>query len=112
VLQNTSGFVYYVSVTGITGSAIPDYSKVTGAVARIKKHTSLPVAVGFGVKSAETAEQIASGADGVVVGTALIEAVRTSLDKDGKATTKTVDAVTALVQDIAAGVRRARKHAA
>jgi tryptophan synthase alpha chain len=112
VLQNTSGFVYYVSVTGITGSAIPDYSKVTGAVARIKKHTSLPVAVGFGVKSAETAEQIASGADGVVVGTALVEAVRTSLDKDGKATTKTVDAVTALVQDIAAGVRRARKHAA
>lgn len=112
VLQNTSGFVYYVSVTGITGSAIPDYSKVTGAVARIKKHTSLPVAVGFGVKSAETAEQIASGADGVVVGTALVEAVRTSLDKDGKATAKTVDAVTALVQDIAAGVRRARKHAA
>jgi len=112
VLQNTSGFVYYVSVTGITGSAIPDYSKVTGAVARIKKHTSLPVAVGFGVKSAETAEQIASGADGVVVGTALVEAVRTSLDKDGKATAKTVDAVTALVQDIAAGVRRARKQAA
>ncbi|MBS7803100.1 tryptophan synthase subunit alpha [Rhizobiales bacterium TNE-4] len=112
VLQNTSGFVYYVSVTGITGSAIPDYSKVTGAVARIKKHTTLPVAVGFGVKSAETAEQIAKGADGVVVGTALVEAVRTSLDTHGKATAKTVDAVTSLVQDIAAGVRRARKQAA
>ena len=112
VLQNTSGFVYYVSVTGITGSAIPDYSKVTGAVARIKNHTSLPVAVGFGVKSAETAEQIARGADGVVVGTALVEAVRTSLDADNKATAKTVDAVTALVKDIAAGVRRARKQAA
>lgn len=112
VLQNTSGFVYYVSVTGITGSAIPDYSKVTGAVARIKTHTSLPVAVGFGVKSAETAEAIAKGADGVVVGTALVEAVRTSLDPDGKATAKTIDAVTHLVKDIAAGVRRARKQAA
>ena len=112
VLQNTSGFVYYVSVTGITGSAIPDYSKVTGAVARIKTHTSLPVAVGFGVKNAETAEAIAKGADGVVVGTALVEAVRTSLDSEGKATSKTVDAVAALVKDIAAGVRRARKQAA
>lgn len=112
VLQNTSGFVYYVSVTGITGSAIPDYSKVTGAVARIKKHTQLPVAVGFGVKNADTAEQIAKGADGVVVGTALVEAVRTSLDAQGKATSKTVDAVSALVKDIAAGVRRARKQAA
>jgi tryptophan synthase alpha chain len=112
VLQNTSGFVYYVSVTGITGSAIPDYSKVNSAVARIKNHTTLPVAVGFGVKSAETAEQIARGADGVVVGTALVEAVRTSLDADNKATAKTVEAVTALVEDIAAGVRRARKQAA
>lgn len=112
VLQNTSGFVYYVSVTGITGSAIPDYSKVTGAVARIKNHTTLPVAVGFGVKNADTAEAIAKGADGVVVGTALVEAVRTSLDTDGKATAKTVDAVTALVSDIAAGVKRARKQAA
>ncbi len=112
VLQNTSGFVYYVSVTGITGSAIPDYSKVNSAVARIKNHTTLPVAVGFGVKSAETAEQIAQGADGVVVGTALVEAVRTSLDADNKATAKTVEAVTALVEDIAAGVRRARKQAA
>ncbi len=112
VLRNTSGFVYYVSVTGITGSAIPDYSKVSGAVARIKKHTDLPIAVGFGVKNAETAEIIARGADGVVVGSALVEAVRTSLDADGKATAKTVDAVVALVSDIAAGVRRATKSAA
>ncbi len=112
VLQNTSGFVYYVSVTGITGSAIPDYSKVAGAVARIKRHTDLPIAVGFGVKNAETAEIIARGADGVVVGSALVEAVRTSLDAQGKATEKTVAAVTALVSDIAAGVRRAVKPVA
>lgn len=112
VLQNTSGFVYYVSVTGITGSAIPDYSKVAGAVARIKRHTELPIAVGFGVKNAETAEIIARGADGVVVGSALVEAVRSSLDAQGKATAKTVAAVTALVSDIAAGVRRAVKPVA
>ena len=112
VLQNTSGFVYYVSVTGITGSAIPDYSKVAGAVARIKRHTDLPIAVGFGVKNAETAEIIARGADGVVVGSALVEAVRTSLDAQGKATAKTVAAVTSLVSDIAAGVRRAAKPVA
>ncbi len=112
VLQNTSGFVYYVSVNGITGSAIPDYSRVAGAVARIKRHTDLPIAVGFGVKNAESAEIIARGADGVVVGSALVEAVRTSLDADGKGSAKTVEAVTSLVSDIAAGVRRAVKSTA
>src|SRR5450432_126595 len=72
VLNNTSGFVYYVSITGITGSAAPDTAKVNAAVARIKHHTKLPVAVGFGVKTAEQARAIASGADGVVVGSALV----------------------------------------
>jgi tryptophan synthase alpha chain len=112
VVANTSGFVYYVSITGITGVATPDFGKVAGAVARIKRHTALPVAVGFGVKNAETAEAIAHGADGVVVGTALVEAVRTSLDTAGKATDKTPGAVAALVADIAAGVRRVSKAAA
>ena len=106
VLANTSGFVYYVSITGVTGAAIPDYSKVAGAVARIKRHTDLPVAVGFGVRSADTAEAIARGADGVVVGTALVEAVRHSLDASGAATANTVEAVASVVRDIAAGVRR------
>src|SRR6476661_5591362 len=64
VLANTSGFVYYVSITGITGSATPDAEKVAAAVARIKRHTKLPVAVGFGVRTAEPAAGIASGADG------------------------------------------------
>jgi tryptophan synthase alpha chain len=108
VLTNTSGFVYYVSVTGITGSAIPDYSKVSDAVRRIKGHTTLPVAVGFGVKNAQTAAAIAMHADGVVVGTALIDALKNSLDGDGKATGSTVEAVSALVRDIAGGVRGAR----
>jgi len=105
VLQNTSGFVYYVSVTGVTGGAIADYGAVGSAVARIKRHTDLPVAVGFGVKTAADAATIAKGADGVVVGSALVERVRLSLDSEGKATEKTVSAVTSLVAELAAGVR-------
>jgi tryptophan synthase alpha chain len=112
VLNNTSGFVYYVSITGITGSGIPDTSKVTTAVARIKRHTDLPVAVGFGVKNAASARIIAEGADGVVVGSALIDALAKSLDKNGKATAGTVEAVTDVVADIAEGVRSARRVAA
>ena len=105
VLSNTSGFVYYVSITGITGSAIPDTSKVTAAVARIKRHTDLPVAVGFGVKDAASARVIAAGADGVVVGSALVEALRKSLDQNGKAGPGTVKAVTDMVAQLAEGVR-------
>jgi tryptophan synthase alpha chain len=112
VLRNTSGFVYYVSITGITGAAAPDNSRVAEAVARIKRHTTLPVAVGFGVKTAEQARAIASGADGVVVGSALVEAVRTSLDQNNTATARTVRAVTDLVAQLAEGVRSAGKVAA
>ncbi|WP_299005114.1 glycoside hydrolase N-terminal domain-containing protein [uncultured Caulobacter sp.] len=109
VLSNTSGFVYYVSITGITGTATPDFSKVAEAVSRIKRHTDLPVAVGFGVKAPEHAAAIAKGADGVVVGSALVEAVRTSLDADGKATDKTVTAVTSIVSGLAGAVRGVKK---
>jgi tryptophan synthase alpha chain len=112
VLANTSGFVYYVSVTGITGSVIPDTSRVMQAVARIKRHTKLPVAVGFGVKTVEDARAIASGADAVVVGSALVEAIRQSLDANGKATAKTVKNVAYLVSSLAEGVRSARRVAA
>jgi tryptophan synthase alpha chain len=108
VLANTSGFVYYVSITGITGAATPDASRVGTAVARIKRHTSLPVAVGFGVRTAEHARAIAEGADGVVVGSALVDALRASLD-DGRATPRTVGAVTDLVAQLAQGVRSAKK---
>jgi tryptophan synthase alpha chain len=112
VLNNTSGFVYYVSITGITGSAAPDAAKVSTAVARIKRHTALPVAVGFGVKTAASARAIAEGADAVVVGSALVDALRQSLDKDGKAGLNTVKAVTDLVAQLAEGVRSARRVAA
>jgi tryptophan synthase alpha chain len=111
VLANTSGFVYYVSITGITGAAMPDASRVSDAVTRIKRHTNLPVAVGFGVKTAEQARAIAEGADAVVVGSALIDALRATLKADGKASSDSVNAVTALVASIAAGVRAARRVA-
>src|SRR5919198_2149547 len=112
VLNNTSGFVYYVSITGITGAAAPDTSKVATAVARIKRHTKLPVAVGFGVRTAEQAAAIARGADGVVVGSALVEMVRGSLDKEGKPTARIVQAVSDLVAALSRGVRGARSQAA
>jgi tryptophan synthase alpha chain len=111
VLGNTSGFVYYVSITGITGAATPDFGKTAEAVARIKRHTDLPVAVGFGVKNADHASAVARGADAVVVGSALVDALKGSLDGEGKATARTVSAVTDLVGSIAAGVRHARKAA-
>ena len=111
VLTNTSGFVYYVSITGITGSAAPDANKVGQAVQRIKRHTQLPVCVGFGVRNAEMAANLARHADGVVVGSALVDLVRDSL-KDGKATAQTVTAVTDLVTELAKGVRSAALKAA
>jgi tryptophan synthase alpha chain len=112
VLKNTSGFVYYVSITGVTGTATPDAGKVTTAVARIKRHTKLPVAVGFGVRTAEQARAMAEGADGVVVGSALVDALRQTLDKNGKAGSGTVKAVTEFVSALAQGVRSARRVAA
>jgi tryptophan synthase alpha chain len=111
VLANTSGFVYYVSITGVTGTAVPDAGKVSGAVDRIKRHTALPVAVGFGVRTAAHARAIAKGADGVVVGSALVDALKASLDKNGKATRKSVKAVTDLVTALADGVRGAQRSA-
>lgn len=112
VLQNTSGFVYYVSITGITGTRAPDSVAVGSAVGRIKGHTDLPVAVGFGVKTPDQAAAIAAIADGVVVGSALVEAVRTSLDADGRAGPETVAAVSGLTAALADGVRAGRQAAA
>lgn len=108
VLGNTSGFVYYVAIKGITGTASADPAQVSQAVARIKSRTDLPVAVGFGIKSPEDAAAIGAVADGVVVGSALVSSIAQSLDGDGKATDMTVEAVAKLTVDLAAGVRRAR----
>ena len=112
VLANTAGFVYYVSITGITGSATPDPNLVGQAVSRIKRHTALPVAVGFGVKTPEQAAAIAAGADGVVVGSALIDALRATLDAEDRATPGTVPAVTRLVSQLSEAVRGVRRQAA
>lgn len=112
VLANTSGFVYYVSILGITGSASPDAVRVGEAVTRIKRHTILPVVVGFGVKTAAQAAALGRDADGVVVGSAIVAAVASSLDAEGRATAGTVKAVTDLVADLAGGVRAARAEAA
>jgi tryptophan synthase alpha chain len=105
VLENTSGFLYYVSITGITGSAAPDPGAVHREIARIKQSTDLPIAIGFGVKSPEQAEAIAKGADGVVVGSALVTAIAQSLDQEGRATGKTVPAVLDLVKDISSPLK-------
>jgi tryptophan synthase alpha chain len=111
VLANTSGFVYYVSVTGITGSATANSAAVGEAVARIQRHTRLPVCVGFGIRTPEAARSIAASADGAVVGTALVDALRSSLDADGRATGKTVDAVAGLAASLAEAVRGAKQAA-
>lgn len=105
VLRNTSGFVYYVSIAGITGSAAPDANIVHRQVSRIKAATTLPVAVGFGVKTGEQARALARGADGVVVGSALVTAIKQSLGGKGEATSKTVASVLELVKSIAQALR-------
>jgi tryptophan synthase alpha chain len=111
VLANTSGFVYYVSIAGITGAAAADSKVVGEAVARIKRHTKLPICVGFGIRTPEAARAIAEKADGSVVGTALVDALQGSLDSEGRATPKTVTAVADLVAALAQGVRGAKQAA-
>ena len=111
VLANTSGFVYYVSIAGITGAAAADANVVGEAVARIKRHTGLPICVGFGIRTPEAARAIAEKADGSVVGTALVDALKNSLDAEGRATAKTVNAVAELTAALAKGVKAAKQAA-
>ena len=106
VLANTSGFLYYVSIAGITGTATPSYDAVGAAVARLRAETDLPIAVGFGVKTADSAAAIVrAGADAAVVGSAIVDALKGSLDGEGRATAATVGAVTKVVRALAEGVR-------
>ncbi len=107
VLRNTSGFVYYVSINGITGSAAPDTQAVARSIARIKGQTDLPVAVGFGVRTGAQAEALGRVADAVVVGSALVAAIETA-EAEGKDRDAAADAVLDVVRDLSAGVRRAR----
>jgi tryptophan synthase alpha chain len=105
VLANTSGFVYYVSITGITGAAAPEVNAVHSHVARIRQSTPLPVAVGFGIRTPEQAAAIAAGADGVVVGSALVEAICNSLGQKGESTGNAVPAVLDLVKRLSGPLR-------
>lgn len=108
VLTNTAGFVYYVSIAGITGTASASSDMITGAVERLKRHTDLPVCVGFGIKTPDQAADVARVADGAIVGTAVVNAIKDSLDGDGKATDSTVSDTLAFVKTLADGVRGAR----
>ncbi len=104
VLKNAGGFIYYVSITGITGAATPDVAKVAAAVKRIKAHTGLPVAVGFGVSTAEQAAGIAACADAVVVGTALVRQIEDAVQNGNDAAQDVLEKAAL----IAAGVRRGK----
>lgn len=112
VLANTSGFVYYVSIAGITGTAAPDVTSVSAHVERIKAHTDLPIAVGFGVKSPEQVRELARVAEGVVVGSALVAAIAGTLDADGNATDETKPKMLGLVERLSAALRAPAEAAA
>jgi tryptophan synthase alpha chain len=108
VLKNTSGFVYYVAITGITGTKSADAAQVGRAVDRFRQHTGLPIAVGFGIRTCDQAAAIARTADAVVVGSAIVSTIEASLDTRGQATAETVPQTIALVRNLAEGVQRAR----
>jgi tryptophan synthase alpha chain len=112
VLANSSGFVYYVSIAGTTGTAAPDLASVAAHLGRIKAETALPVAVGFGVKTQDQVRAIAKLAEGVVVGSALVTAIAHSLDAEGRATADTATRVLKLVAQLAAGLRQPAAAAA
>jgi tryptophan synthase alpha chain len=107
VLKNTSGFLYYVSITGITGAAAPNERDVHAKVAEVRAHTTLPIAVGFGVRTPEQAKAIGKGADGVVVGSALVTAIKETLDAQGRSCGKTTPAVLDLVKSLSQALRTA-----
>ncbi len=108
VLSNTSGFVYYVSILGITGTRSSSGAAAREAVTRLKRHTDLPVAVGFGIKTPEQAAEIATVADAAVVGSAVVERLKAGLDEAGRAKPGLVEDVLDFVRSLAEGVRKGR----
>jgi tryptophan synthase alpha chain len=109
VVTHASGFIYYVAVIGITGARSASAASVQAAVARLRRFTELPVAVGFGIKTPAQAAEVAKAADAAAVGTALVDRLAFNLDPEGKAKPGLVDAVLADIRALAAGVRGARK---
>ncbi|MBT5944121.1 MAG: tryptophan synthase subunit alpha [Rhodospirillaceae bacterium] len=112
VIANTSGFVYYVAIAGITGTKSADAAEIQASVERLKKHTDLPIAVGFGIRTAEQAGAVAQIADAAVVGSAIVQLVADNLDANGKAKPDLVTKVLGLSQSLADGVRGAARKAA
>ncbi len=108
VLKNTSGFVYYVSIAGVTGTEAVKAADVQPAIERIKRQTSLPVAVGFGIKTPADAAAIASIADAAVVGSAIVDRIAEGLDDKGRPTPRLVEGVLEFVSSLSAGVKQAR----
>ena len=106
IVKRASGFVYYVSITGITGTRSADLADVEDAVSRLRRHTDLPIGVGFGIKTPDQARGIASVADAAVVGSALVDIIAGNLEDDGTPGPKLVDGVLSLVSDLAEGVRQ------
>ena len=111
VLAATSGFVYYVSITGITGTRSATAEQLAEAIPRIRRHTDLPLAVGFGIRTPQQAAEAAAIADGAVVGTALVDTLAATLDEAGRARPETVRQVLDHVRALAEAVRAARKAA-
>ena len=112
VLRNTAGFVYYVSIAGITGAASPEIAEVATAVERLRRHTNLPIAVGFGIKDAAQTAAVAAVADAAVVGSALVERIAAGLDEAGGATPGLVTGVLDLVRELKQGVEGAARAVA
>ena len=111
VVGNSSGFVYYISITGITGAAGASAHSIDTAIARLRRHTDLPIAVGFGIKTPEQAAAVAASADAAVVGSAIISAIENSLDSSAAATPQTVDSALSLVRALSAAVRKSTREA-
>ena len=108
IVERASGFIYYVAIAGITGTRSADAAEVATAVARLRRFTALPVAVGFGIKNPEQAAAVARAADAAAVGSSLVQRLALNLDPDGRAKPGLVDAVLADVRALAQGVRGAR----
>ncbi len=107
VLRNVSGFVYYISVLGVTGTASAVSEQVGKAVDRLRQYTDLPIAVGFGIKTPKNVSDVAKVADGIVVGSAIVELVQNGLDENGHASTDLVDQVHSFVKELAAATASA-----
>ena len=108
LMKNAGGFIYYVSVTGITGTKSATQATISSGVARIRAASNLPVAVGFGIRTPEQAAEVASVADAAVVGSAIVDRIADKHESGGRAAEMIVEDALAFVRELAAGVRGAR----